>query len=139
MEWLAIANAGVFFALGALHFYWALGFKWGTYGVVPTHPNGEKFFQTSVDSCLVVGVGLWLMAVIHLANAGSWLNEFPLIIKYSTLAIALIFTMRTIGDFKWVGLFKQITSTPFARNDTRYYVPICVFLSASSLLLFFLR
>jgi Protein of unknown function (DUF3995) len=139
MAVLAIVNAFVFFALGSLHFYWAMGFKWRTDVVVPTHTNGEKVFQASVASCLVVGVGLWLMAVIHLANAGWWLNEFPLIIIYSTLAIAFIFTMRAIGDFKWVGLFKQITTTPFAKNDTRYYVPLCVFLSTSALLLFFLR
>ena len=138
MWWLAILNAAIFLALGALHFYWALGFTWALSVVVPTKPTGEKM-HTSVAASVVVGLGLLLMAAVHGANANLWLTEFPLVIKYSTLAMAIIFLLRTTGDFKWVGLFKKVKTTPFAKNDTRYYVPLCFFLSASSFLLFFLR
>ena len=139
MLWLAIVNAAIFLVLGALHFYWALGYTWALNVVVPSKPSGEKVLNPSAAASTVVGIGLCMMAVIHLANARLWLTEFPQVIKYSTLAMAIIFLLRAIGDFKWVGLFKKITTTPFAKNDTRYYVPLCFFLSVSSFLLFFLR
>jgi Protein of unknown function (DUF3995) len=139
MLWLAILNAAIFLALGALHFYWALGFTWALDVVVPTKPTGEKMLRPSVAASTVVGIGLSMMSLVYLASAGNWLSEFPQLIKYSTLAIAIIFLLRAIGDFKWVGLFKKIATTAFAKNDTRYYVPLCFFLSASSFILFFLR
>jgi Protein of unknown function (DUF3995) len=139
MLWLATVNAAIFLALGALHFYWALGFTWALDVVVPTNATGEKMLRTSATASTIVGIGLCMMSVVHLANARLWLTEFPQVIKYSTLAMAIIFLLRAIGDFKWVGLFKKITTTPFAKNDTRYYVPLCLFLSISSFLLFFLR
>lgn len=139
MWWLAVLNASIFLTLGVLHFYWALGYTWALDVVVPTKATGEKMLRTSAVASTVVGIGLCMMAVVHLANAGLWLTEFPQVIKYSTLAMAVIFLLRAIGDFKWVGLFKKIVTTPFAKNDTRYYVPLCFLLSASSFLLFFLR
>lgn len=138
MGWLAILNATIFLLLGALHFYWVLGYKWALDVVVPSKPTGEKMRNSSAAASMVVGFGLCMIAVVHLANARLWLTEFPQRIKYSTLAIAIIFLLRTMGDFKWVGLFKKVTTTPFAKKDTRYYVPLCFFLSASSFLLFFL-
>ncbi len=139
MLWLAILNAAIFLALGVLHFYWALGYTWALDVAVPSKPTGEKMLRPSATASIVVGIGLCMMAAVHVANAGWWLSEYPLIIKYSTLAMAIIFLLRTIGDFKWVGLFKKIPTTPFGKNDTRYYVPLCLFLSASSFLFFFLR
>ncbi len=139
MGWLAILNATIFLLLGALHFYWVLGYTWALHVVVPSKPTGEKMLSPSAAASMVVGFGLCMMAVVHLANARLWLTEFPLPIKYSTLAIAIIFLLRTIGDFKWVGLFKKVKNTTFAKNDTRYYVPLCLFLSVSAFLLFFLR
>ncbi|MCE2998179.1 MAG: DUF3995 domain-containing protein [Cyclobacteriaceae bacterium] len=139
MLWLAILNAAIFLTLGVLHFYWALGFTWALDVVVPAKPTGEKMLSPSAAASTVVGLGLSMMAAVHLANARLWLTEFPYVIKYSTMAIAIIFFLRAFGDFKWVGLFKKITTTSFAKNDTRYYVPLCLFLSASSFLLFFLR
>jgi hypothetical protein len=36
---------------------------------------------------------------------------------------------RTVGDFKYVGLFKRVRGTPFARLDTLLYSPLCLLLS----------
>ncbi len=139
MGWLAILNAAIFLILGVLHFYWALGFNWALDVAVPSNTNGEKILHPSATASTVVGIGLSVMAAIHLANARLWHNEFPQVIKYATLTMAIVFLLRTIGDFKWVGLFKKVKNTPFAKNDTRYYVPLCLFLSVSAFLLFFLR
>ena len=135
---MAIVNSVVFFLLGTLHFYWAVGGKWATDVVVPTKPTGEKLFNTSTLSYVIVGSGLWLFAFVHIANARLIFvnSNFP-VIPYATLAIGVIFLIRFIGDFKWVGIFKKMKDTSFAKNDTFYYAPLCLFLSVSSLLLFF--
>ncbi len=138
MTSLALGNSVVFFLLGALHFYWAVGGKWATDEVVPTKPTGEKLFNTSALSCVIVGSGLWLFAFVHVANAGLiFVNTTFPIIRYATLAMGIVFLVRFIGDFKWVGIFKRVKDTSFAKNDTLYYAPLCLFLSVSSFVLFF--
>jgi hypothetical protein len=140
MVLLASANALLLFALGLLHFYWAIGGKWAIDAVVPTKPSGEKLFNTSVLSCVVVAVGLWLMSFIHVVNAGLiFLNTTFPIIHYATLAMGIIFFIRFVGDFKWVGIFKKVKNSAFARNDSRYYAPLCLFLSISSFVLYVFR
>ena len=140
MTSLAFGNSVVFFLLGALHFYWAVGGKWATDVVVPTKPTSEKLFNTSALSCVIVGSGLWLMSFVHVANAGLIFkgSDFT-IFRYCTLAIAIIFLVRFMGDFKWVGLFKKVKGTSFAKNDALYYSPLCLFLSISSFVLFFVQ
>jgi Protein of unknown function (DUF3995) len=138
MVLLASANALLLFALGLLHFYWAIGGKWAIDAVVPTKSSGEKLFNTSVLSCVVVAVGLWLMSFIHVVNAGLiFLNTTFPIIHYATLAMGVIFLVRFVGDFKWVGIFKTVRDTAFAKSDTLYYTPLCLFLSISSFVIFF--
>ena len=140
MNVLALSNVAIFFFLGALHFYWAIGGKWATDVVVPTKPTGEKLFNTSVLSCVVVGSGLWLMSFVHVANAGLIFVNTPFpIIRYATFAMGIVFMVRFIGDFKWVGIFKKVNGTSFAKNDALYYAPLCLFLSISSFVLFFVQ
>ncbi|MFY8036557.1 MAG: DUF3995 domain-containing protein [Cyclobacteriaceae bacterium] len=139
MELLALTIAGIFFWLGALHFYWAMGFTRGLAEAVPVKPSGEKIMNPSPTACVVMGLALWSMAIVQGMHAGWWLDRFSGFAKWGTLAIAIVFLMRVVGDFKWVGWWKKITNTPFAKNDTRYYVPLCLFISASSFALFFYR
>jgi hypothetical protein len=136
MTSLALGNAAIFFLLGSLHFYWAVGGKWAIDEVVPTKLTGEKVLTTSVLSCVLVGGGLWVMSFVHLANAKLVLvSTTSPQLKYATLAMGIIFLTRFVGDFKWIGLFKKVRDTPFGKNDTRYYVPLCLFLSVSAFLL----
>jgi hypothetical protein len=139
MTALATVNSVVFFLLGALHFYWAVGGKWATDEVVPTKPTGEKLFNTSALSCVIVGSGLWLFAFVHVVNARLiFVNTTLPVIHYVTLAMGIVFLVRFVGDFKWVGIFKKVKDTSFGKNDTLYYAPLCLFLSLSSFALFFI-
>jgi hypothetical protein len=139
MTALATVNSVVFFLLGALHFYWAVGGKWATDEVVPTKPTGEKLFSTSALSCVIVGSGLWLFAFVHVVNARLiFVNTTLPVIHYATLAMGIVFLVRFVGDFKWVGIFKKVKDTSFGKNDTLYYAPLCLFLSLSSFALFFI-
>lgn len=134
---LAWINAFIFFALALLHFYWANGGKWGIDKAVPVAPSGEKVLKPSALASIVVAIGLSLMAIVHLNNARLFSIDlqFP-VNKIATLAIALIFLLRSIGDFKWVGLFKKVRDTEFGRSDTKYFIPLCLFLSLSAFLIY---
>jgi hypothetical protein len=51
--------------------------------------------------------------------------------------LAIVLIIRAIGDFKYVGFFKRIKNTPFARYDTQYYAPLCLYLGLSTLLILY--
>lgn len=40
--------------------------------------------------------------------------------------IAIIFLLRAMGDFNYVGFFKKVRETDFAINDSKYYSPLCL-------------
>ena len=96
-----------------------------------------KKLKPSALASIVVATGLSLMATVHLSNASLFSVDlqFP-VNKIATLAIGIIFLLRSIGDFKWVGLFKKVRDTEFGRSDTKYFVPLCLFLSLSAFLIY---
>jgi hypothetical protein len=44
----------------------------------------------------------------------------------------------TVCDFKYVGFFKKVVDTEFARNDTNYFTPICGFVVFTLLIVIYL-
>jgi len=42
----------------------------------------------------------------------------------------VVFSGRVVGDFRWFGIFKRVTRTPFAWWNTWIYIPLCVLLRA---------
>ena len=42
---------------------------------------------------------------------------------------AVIFFLRFVGEFSYVGIFKRHKNSKFARMDTLLYSPLCLFLS----------
>jgi hypothetical protein len=45
-------------------------------------------------------------------------------------ACALVFLARALAPSKYVGLFKRVRGTRFARFDTAFYCPLCLALGA---------
>jgi len=43
-------------------------------------------------------------------------------------AIPAIFLLRALGDFRYVGFFKKVKTTPFAKADTKFFSPLCLML-----------
>ena len=73
-------------------------------------------------------LGMGAMVLWHI-NAFSL--PFPHV--WSTVGTSLIataFTLRAVGEFKYVGFFKRIRGTQFARMDTRFYSPLCLGVAA---------
>ncbi len=127
----------IFLCLSLLHFYWAIGGKWGFYEALPEKENGEKLFLPGVFSCVVVGMGLLSFGILTLSYLG-FLQIIPIphfVAKSAIRAIAIVFFARAIGDFRYVGFFKSINKTTFAKNDTKFYSPLCLFLCVMCVIL----
>ncbi len=136
---LAWTNSAVFLVLSGIHVYWLLGGRWALDVAVPTDRNGRYLFRPSMMATLVVAMGLFGFAIVNLAFVGSLsLGVDNRWIQYAIVAIAVVFVLRTIGDFRYMGLAKRYTGSPFAKRDSRLYVPLSLLLALSHLTLAFI-
>ena len=134
---LTLLNTFVFMTLSFIHIYWAFGGRWGKALSVPTVGSGQKLFVPGVRATLTVAVGLMIFAGTNLCIRiwpDSGIN--PLYIRYGILVIGFIFLLRAIGDFNYVGLMKKHKTSGFAKNDTRFYIPLCLGIFISHVLIF---
>jgi hypothetical protein len=130
---IAAVVSGVFLLLGALHFYWAAGGRWGKRVAIPQR-GAEPLFHAGAGPTLGVGVLLMAAAVVAAGRLRSW--EIPAIntlTLWGNWLLAVVFALRAIGDFRWAGFFKRVRGTPFAEMDTRLYSPLCLLLSMGCL------
>jgi hypothetical protein len=134
MYLLIVFNTLVFVLLSALHVYWAVGGQWGAAVSIPAKPSGEVLFRPRAAETLVVAGGLLLFAWLTWAqqHIRPW-EDYQTYIRYGNWAITAIFLLRATGEFRYVGFFKKITNTPFARYDSRYYAPVSLLIALVSL------
>ena len=114
--------------IGFVHFYWAVGGKYGLDKALPTDAKGNKLLNPSAFMTFVVG--FILLGFAYVAYQ-LYMDETSLWITRIGWALAMLFFLRTIGDFNTVGLFKKIKHTEFAKYDTWVYIPLCFFISLS--------
>lgn len=120
----------IFSLIAILHFYWAAGGSWGATAAVPTNEKGERFLNTGPISSVVVGVGLLGFAFYYMLPVIS-LQILPTgVLKVFGWIIPAIFFIRAIGEFRYVGLFKKLKTSTFAVQDTKYFTPLCLLISA---------
>ncbi|MFT4664376.1 MAG: hypothetical protein ACI8YQ_001020 [Polaribacter sp.] len=132
----------IFLLLSILHFYWASGGKWGIDAALPTSStsSGERMLNPGSLGTIFVALALLAMSVLYLLHSNYLslpISEW--IITGSSWFIPSIFLLRSIGDFKYVGLFKKIKNTTFAKADTKIFIPLCLFVSALGFAIVFLR
>ena len=130
---IGVATAGVLFALGVLHAYWVAGGGWGSGTTIPTR-DGRPLFEPSRAATLLVAGLLVAAGFVVLGRLGLWgaaLPSWPFVA--GTWTLVAVFLGRVVGDFRWVGVFKRVTGTPFAWWDTRLYVPLCLLLALGCL------
>lgn len=94
--------------LSAIHFYWALGGRWGSQAVFPTKDDNIKPQMPGRIPTFIVAFGLLAIGFFILQKGAflhfkipSWLDN------YGLWAIAGIFIVRAIGDFNFVGFFQE--------------------------------
>lgn len=124
----------ILFLLAVLHLSWALGSKWGYEQSLPTNESGKRILNPGKKDCTIVGVGLLLFAVFYRIKIGIIPIDLPPIaLTGAAWIIPIIFLLRSMGDFKYVGFFKRVKTTEFAINDTKYYSPLCLFMGINGL------
>jgi hypothetical protein len=133
LGWIAFL---ILIFLSVIHFYWAVGGKWGFNSVLPTKNDGSLMMKPKWIDSITVGIGLAFIAMLYAIKIElvfvalpNWLSQYGMYI------IASIFLIRAIGDFKYVGFFKSIKNTLFANNDNKYFSPLCLFLGVIAFLL----
>jgi hypothetical protein len=125
-SYVALALAGVFVSLAVMHIVWARGVKAQGFSAVPTRSDGQPLFRPGPAVTMAVAVLLLLAAFIVLGDAGILAPVGPPVLyRLGTWVIGAVFLARTIGDFRYVGLFKRERGSRFARLDTRIYTPLC--------------
>ncbi len=134
---LGITCGFIFLALSLLHVYWAFGGVYALGGVIPTKNNENKVFKAPPFLTFLVALFLFVVAMVYINAAHIYDFTFlPKFLKeYGIIIFSSIFMIRAIGDFKYVGFFKKIKETQFAKNDTKYFSPLCVFLGIAGFLI----
>lgn len=116
----------ILLALSVLHVYWALGGNWGSAAAVPSI-DGQPLFETGFWATLAVALALSIAAVICLGTFNYRLPFLPAwVYQIGIWCIALVFLLRTIGEFRYFGFFKQVNGSLFAHWDTVLYTPLCL-------------
>lgn len=116
----------------ALHVYWAAGGKAGKAAAVPT-VEGRALIKPSALGTTMVAAGLCVIAALVAFRIG-WLKlpsvaNDNMVVQIAAWLIAAVFALRAIGDFRYVGFFKRIRDSKFARLDTLAYSPLCAALA----------
>lgn len=133
---LGIIESIIFFVLAVIHFNWMFGGTWGFEKSVPTTESGEKIMNPEKMDSGLVGVVLTLFAIFFLVKTDFiFIDLHPWIMNYTGWIISSIFILRAIGEFRHIGFFKKIKNTPFAKNDTKYYSPLCLLIGLLSLII----
>jgi hypothetical protein len=125
----AITSVTLLVLIAAVHVYWALGGRAGKAASIPER-NGAPVFRPGFLATLCVAMALLVAAAIVAIQAGLMLpGAFRPMVTILSVALALVFLGRALGDFRYVGFFKKVTGSSFARLDTWVFSPLCVLMA----------
>ncbi len=131
----ALFNCMVLVFLSGLHFYWALGGKTAFAEALPTNQLRHRTLNPTKIQSAAVGFFLLMFALNYAVKLLPHLVHFPsMLLSISGWLIVAIFFLRAVGDFNYIGFFKKVKNTEFAKQDSRYYSPLCLILSCNGIL-----
>jgi len=126
----------IFAVLSSFHFYWFFGGKWGLEKVIPSKGKTAASLRIPKFATLVVALGLLSFGVLYLLKAGFLSVQIPSkVLLYGSWIIPAIFLLRAIGEFNYVGFFKKVKDTEFAKTDTKIFAPLCFFIGLSGIII----
>jgi Protein of unknown function (DUF3995) len=125
----AVVVCAAFVVIGIWHFKMAFADKSGESAGVPS-VDGKPLFVPSTGATIAVGVVLILFALLVAATGGFVSLGLPTRwLEWMSYALALGLLARAIGEFKYVGFFKKVRGSRFARMDTFIFSPLCLLLA----------
>ncbi len=133
---LSILLSLILAGLGIIHFNWVIGGKFGFAESLPTKESGERVLNPKSFDSAIVGMGLIAFAIFYVFKSG--LVEYNLpewIMKYGSWIIPMIFLLRAIGEFKYLGFFKSVKKTDFGKLDTKLFSPLCLAMAILGILI----
>lgn len=132
---IAAVAALLLISISFIHLYWAFGGRWGGAAAIPSKPGGEALFRPRVPETIAVAIVLLLACASLLLQTRivTFLDNSSYT-RIICIVCAVVFFLRAIGEFNYVGFFKKVKGTSFAANDTKFYIPLCLFLSIAYLL-----
>ena len=125
MDLIAIVTITILIIMGSFHLYWAFGGKVGLDKALPTK-DGKRLIDPGKTLTLFVAVILHGFSYVAYSLHFNEINTDYLV--YVGWMISAIFFIRAIGEFNAIGFFKKIRSTEFAKYDTRFFSPLCLYL-----------
>jgi hypothetical protein len=137
VNYLTLFNFILFLLLSGIHFYWVCEGIWTLNAALPTDANGKFLFSPGFGSTLLVGFGWLLFEMLNLILR-EWFQIptiNPNLLRYSILTIVIIFLLRSIVDFKYIGFSERLKNSAFARKDDRIYTPLCLLIALTHLLM----
>ncbi|MBJ2173783.1 DUF3995 domain-containing protein [Aureibaculum sp. A20] len=133
---LTLILSSVFFILALIHFNWVVGGSFGFAASLPTTVTGERMLNPKKMDSAIVGLGLTAFGLFYLIKADLIDIPLPLwIFTVGSWLIPAIFLIRAIGEFKYVGFFKRIKTTDFARLDSKLFSPLCLIIAVLGVLI----
>jgi len=124
---LSILLSIILIGLGLIHFNWVVGGTFGFAESLPTKESGERVLNPKKIDSAIVGIGLTVFGIFYILKSGIIEYNLPdWILKYGSWIIPIIFLLRAIGEFKYVGFFKSVKKTDFGKLDTKLFSPLCL-------------
>lgn len=104
-----------------------MGGRWASKGVFPVLDDHAPSQMPGIIPCIIVALALLAMGILVLSKGGNFNLQLPSWIdNYGLWCVSAIFIARAIGEFKYVGFFRKVRHTKFAKNDQRLYSPLCL-------------
>jgi hypothetical protein len=121
--------------ISVIHFYWALGGTRWLNLAIPTS-NGIPAFSSTAGSAFIVAFATFLFALILPGTIGFYSDTEPqFLYAYTPWILVFLFTVRTIGDLRYMGLFKRVLGTEFSRVDSMVFTPVAMCMAIAALVL----
>jgi len=131
---VAEVTCSAFVAIALWHLYMAAVRSAGLSWAVPSR-EGKPLFRPSRGATLMVALLLLSFATLVASCAGLWHVAIPhRVLQWLSYALGLALVGRAIGDFRYVGFFKRIRGSAFARLDSLIFSPLCLLLAAGVVL-----
>lgn len=130
-----IALAIITFA-ATFHFHWAFGGRRGFGISLPQRPDGTPVMSHRLPlwrpAAFGVGLALLALGVLVLARSRTWDIGLPsALLDYGLIGTDAVFIARALVPNRYVGYFKSLRTTRWARWDTRLYSPLFLILGAA--------
>jgi len=126
---ISICVSAAFVGLALWHFFMAWSPGSGEGSAVPS-VEGKPLFVPSAAATVAIGVVLLLFAGLVAAASGFMAIGLPAgVLRWLCYALSLGLLARAVGEFKYVGFFKRVRGSRFAKLDSLVYSPLCLVLA----------